>query len=113
MRAQLGRFGFSRERANLKVGVMSGGEKTRLLLALALWHLFALRRAAPGSGGTKRADGCEKTNSCFYAVDAKNQQVYSLYKEGDGIKEIRLPAGPSPLASACLSCASSCGSLPY
>ena len=35
MRAQLGRFGFSRERANLKVGVMSGGEKTRLLLALA------------------------------------------------------------------------------
>ena len=35
VRAQLGRFGFSRERANLKVGVMSGGEKTRLLLALA------------------------------------------------------------------------------
>ena len=35
MRAQLGRFGFSRERADLKVGVMSGGEKTRLLLALA------------------------------------------------------------------------------
>ncbi len=30
-----GRFGFSRDRANLKVGVMSGGEKTRLLLALA------------------------------------------------------------------------------
>ncbi len=27
----------------------------------------------------------------IYAVDAKNQQVYSLYKEGDGIKEIRLP----------------------
>lgn len=35
VRAQLGRFGFSRERANLKVGVMSGGEKTRLLLSLA------------------------------------------------------------------------------
>jgi ATP-binding cassette subfamily F protein 3 len=35
VRAQLGRFGFSRDRANLKVGVMSGGEKTRLLLALA------------------------------------------------------------------------------
>ncbi|MBS0541704.1 MAG: ATP-binding cassette domain-containing protein, partial [Proteobacteria bacterium] len=35
VRAQLGRFGFSRERGNLKVGVMSGGEKTRLLLALA------------------------------------------------------------------------------
>jgi ATP-binding cassette subfamily F protein 3 len=35
VRAQLGRFGFSRERANLKVGVLSGGEKTRLLLALA------------------------------------------------------------------------------
>ena len=40
VRAQLGRFGFSRDRANLKVGVMSGGEKTRLLLALAT-------RAAP------------------------------------------------------------------
>uniref|UniRef100_UPI002FC96BA4 COX15/CtaA family protein n=1 Tax=Bosea sp. (in: a-proteobacteria) TaxID=1871050 RepID=UPI002FC96BA4 len=26
-----------------------------LLLALALWHLFALRRNAPGSGGAKRA----------------------------------------------------------
>jgi ATP-binding cassette subfamily F protein 3 len=35
VRAQLGRFGFSRDRATLKVGVMSGGEKTRLLLALA------------------------------------------------------------------------------
>ena len=35
VRAQLGRFGFSRDRANLKVGVLSGGEKTRLLLALA------------------------------------------------------------------------------
>ena len=35
VRAQLGRFGFSRERGNLKVGLMSGGEKTRLLLALA------------------------------------------------------------------------------
>ncbi len=35
VRAQLGRFGFSRDRGNLKVGVMSGGEKTRLLLALA------------------------------------------------------------------------------
>src|SRR5207302_4951963 len=35
VRAQLGRFGFSRERADLKVGLMSGGEKTRLLLALA------------------------------------------------------------------------------
>jgi ATP-binding cassette subfamily F protein 3 len=34
VRAQLGRFGFSRDRANLKVGVLSGGEKTRLLLAL-------------------------------------------------------------------------------
>jgi ATP-binding cassette subfamily F protein 3 len=35
VRAQLGRFGFSRDRADLKVGVLSGGEKTRLLLALA------------------------------------------------------------------------------
>jgi ATP-binding cassette, subfamily F, member 3 len=35
VRAQLGRFGFPRDRANLKVGAMSGGEKTRLLLALA------------------------------------------------------------------------------
>ncbi len=35
MRAQLGRFGFSRDRANLKVGLLSGGEKTRLLLSLA------------------------------------------------------------------------------
>ena len=35
VRAQLGRFNFSRDRANLKVGVLSGGEKTRLLLALA------------------------------------------------------------------------------
>jgi ATP-binding cassette subfamily F protein 3 len=35
VRAQLGRFGFSRERADLKVGVLSGGEKTRLLLSLA------------------------------------------------------------------------------
>ncbi len=26
-----------------------------ILLALALWHAFALRRAAPGSGGAKRA----------------------------------------------------------
>src|SRR3954469_1682630 len=40
VRAQLGRFGFSRDRANLKVGVLSGVEKTRLLLALAT-------RAAP------------------------------------------------------------------
>jgi ATP-binding cassette subfamily F protein 3 len=29
VRAQLGRFGFSRERGDLKVGLMSGGEKTR------------------------------------------------------------------------------------
>ncbi|UYN97363.1 MAG: ABC-F family ATP-binding cassette domain-containing protein [Enhydrobacter sp.] len=35
VRAQLGRFGFSRERADFKTGVLSGGEKTRLLLALA------------------------------------------------------------------------------
>jgi ATP-binding cassette, subfamily F, member 3 len=35
VRAQLGRFGFPRDRADLKVGVLSGGEKTRLLLALA------------------------------------------------------------------------------
>src|SRR5215468_8586893 len=40
VRAQLGRFGFSRDRADLKVGLLSGGEKTRLLLALAT-------RAAP------------------------------------------------------------------
>jgi ATP-binding cassette subfamily F protein 3 len=38
VRAQLGRFGFSRERADLKVGLLSGGEKTRLLLALATRH---------------------------------------------------------------------------
>ena len=35
VRGQLGRFGFSRDRADLKVGVLSGGEKTRLLLSLA------------------------------------------------------------------------------
>ena len=35
VRAQLGRFGFPRERADIKVGLLSGGEKTRLLLALA------------------------------------------------------------------------------
>jgi ATP-binding cassette subfamily F protein 3 len=35
VRAQLGRFGFSRDRADLEVGLLSGGEKTRLLLALA------------------------------------------------------------------------------
>ncbi len=35
VRAQLGRFGFGRERADLKVGLLSGGEKTRLLLSLA------------------------------------------------------------------------------
>jgi ATP-binding cassette subfamily F protein 3 len=35
VRAQLGRFGFPRDRADLKVGSLSGGEKTRLLLALA------------------------------------------------------------------------------
>jgi ATP-binding cassette, subfamily F, member 3 len=35
VRAQLGRFGFSRDRADLKVGLLSGGEKTRLLLSLA------------------------------------------------------------------------------
>ncbi len=27
----------------------------------------------------------------IYAVDARSQQVYSLFKEGDGIKEIRVP----------------------
>jgi ATP-binding cassette subfamily F protein 3 len=35
VRAQLGRFGFGRERADLRVGLLSGGEKTRLLLSLA------------------------------------------------------------------------------
>jgi ATP-binding cassette subfamily F protein 3 len=35
VRGQLGRFGFSRDRADLKVGLLSGGEKTRLLLSLA------------------------------------------------------------------------------
>ncbi len=34
VRAQLGRFGFSRERADIAVGALSGGEKARLLLAL-------------------------------------------------------------------------------
>ncbi|MPT48601.1 MAG: ABC transporter ATP-binding protein [Sphingobium sp.] len=34
VRAQLGRFGFSGERATQKVGTMSGGEKARLALAL-------------------------------------------------------------------------------
>ena len=38
VRAQLGRFGFSRERADLEVGLLSGGERTRLLLALATRH---------------------------------------------------------------------------
>jgi len=34
VRAQLGRFGFSQERADVKVGSLSGGEKARLLFAL-------------------------------------------------------------------------------
>jgi ATP-binding cassette subfamily F protein 3 len=34
VRAQLGRFGFSGEKATMKVGKMSGGEKARLALAL-------------------------------------------------------------------------------
>jgi len=34
IRAQLGRFGFSQERAETKVGSLSGGEKARLLFAL-------------------------------------------------------------------------------
>src|SRR5690606_32982172 len=34
VRAQLGRFGFSGERATQKVGSMSGGERARLALAL-------------------------------------------------------------------------------
>ncbi len=35
LRAQLGRFGFSQERAETPVGSLSGGEKARLLFALA------------------------------------------------------------------------------
>jgi ATP-binding cassette subfamily F protein 3 len=34
VRAQLGRFGFSQDRADVKVGNLSGGEKSRLLFAL-------------------------------------------------------------------------------
>jgi ATP-binding cassette subfamily F protein 3 len=34
VRAHLGRFGFSQERSNTKVGSLSGGEKARLLFAL-------------------------------------------------------------------------------
>jgi len=34
VRAQLGRFGFEQDRANIKVGSLSGGEKARLLFAL-------------------------------------------------------------------------------
>jgi len=34
VRAQLGRFGFGREKAETKIGDLSGGEKARLLLAL-------------------------------------------------------------------------------
>ena len=34
VRAQLGRFGFEQERANVKVASLSGGEKSRLLFAL-------------------------------------------------------------------------------
>ena len=34
MRAQLGRFGFSGDKANLAVGQLSGGERARLALAL-------------------------------------------------------------------------------
>ena len=34
MRAQLGRFGFSGDKAMLKVGKLSGGERARLSLAL-------------------------------------------------------------------------------
>ena len=32
----------------------------------------------------------------IYAVDARNQQVYSLFKEGDEVKEIRVPGTTSP-----------------
>ncbi len=35
IRAQLGRFGFSQERAETRIGSLSGGEKARLLFALA------------------------------------------------------------------------------
>ena len=34
LRSQLGRFGFSQQRADTKVGNLSGGEKARLLFAL-------------------------------------------------------------------------------
>ena len=40
---------------------------------------------------SRMLDLLDAERSTIYAVDAKNQQVYSLYKEGDGIKEIRLP----------------------
>ncbi|MBK8211434.1 MAG: ABC-F family ATP-binding cassette domain-containing protein [Rhodospirillales bacterium] len=38
LRAQLGRFGFSQERAQTRIGNLSGGEKARLLFALMTAH---------------------------------------------------------------------------
>ena len=38
VRAQLGRFGFSQERAQTRIGDLSGGEKARLLFALMTAH---------------------------------------------------------------------------
>lgn len=38
LRAQLGRFGFSQERAQTRIGSLSGGEKARLLFALMTAH---------------------------------------------------------------------------
>ncbi len=38
LRAQLARFGLDAERADTVAGLLSGGEKARLLLALATWH---------------------------------------------------------------------------
>jgi type II secretory ATPase GspE/PulE/Tfp pilus assembly ATPase PilB-like protein len=45
----------------------------------------------------KLLDLLEAERITIYAVDAKSQQVYSLFKEGDEIKEIRVPRSAASL----------------
>ena len=47
--------------------------------------------------GPKLSDllGCERTT--IYAIDKRNQQIYSMFKEGEDLKEIRVPRSQSSL----------------